>query len=78
MHVLCRVSITDLISESLPAHARNVSNWLFGWLIQALKKLNSPNDAARALASLYTGSNLTTSRVSGGFETSLCHLTDRL
>ncbi len=40
------------MSESLPAHARKVSNWLFGWLIQALKKLNSPKDAARAFASL--------------------------
>ena len=43
---------TDLISESFPAHARNVSSWLFGWLIHALKKLNSPREAARAFASL--------------------------
>jgi hypothetical protein len=41
-----------LMSESLPAHARNVSNWLFGWLIQALKKLNSPSALARTRASL--------------------------
>ena len=49
---------SNLISESFPAHARNVSSWLFGWLIHALKKLNSPSVAARALASLYTGSKL--------------------
>lgn len=53
-----REGVTHLISESLPAHARKVSNWLFGWLIQAVKKLNSPRLAAFALASLYTGSNL--------------------
>ena len=41
-----------LMSESLPAQARKVSSWLFGWLIQALKKLNSPRLAAFALASL--------------------------
>ena len=41
-----------LMSESLPAQARKVSSWLFGWLIQALKKLNSPRVFARAFASL--------------------------
>lgn len=52
------VHIAYLISESLPAQARNVSNWLLGWDIHALKKLNSPRLAARAFASLYTGSYL--------------------
>lgn len=46
------------MSESLPAQARKVSSWLLGWLIQALKKLNSPSVFARAFASLYTGSKL--------------------
>ena len=46
------------MSESLPAHARKVSSWLLGWLIHALKKLNSPRAAAFARASLYTGSYL--------------------
>ncbi len=48
------------MSESFPAQARNVSSWLLGWLIHALKKLNSPKEGARALASLYTGSKLPT------------------
>lgn len=43
---------THLMSLSFPAQALNVSSWLFGWLIQALKKLNSPSVAARAFASL--------------------------
>jgi hypothetical protein len=55
---IIQAQATYLISESLPAHARKVSSWLFGWLIHALKKLHSPRDCARAFASLYTGSNL--------------------
>lgn len=43
--MLCSVQdnvIMHLMSESFPAHARNVSSCNLGWLIHELKKLNSP------------------------------------
>jgi hypothetical protein len=46
------------MSESLPAQARKVVSWFLGCDIHALKKFISPSWAARARASLYTGSNL--------------------
>jgi hypothetical protein len=56
------------MSESLPAHALKVVNWLFGWDIHALKKFISPSAAARARASLYTGSKLQPKSATSGTE----------
>jgi hypothetical protein len=43
------------MSESMPAHALNVSSWNFGCDMYDWKKLKSPSFSARARASLYAG-----------------------
>ena len=39
------------MSDDLPAHARKVSSWCFGWLMYAVKYENGPSDPTRSRAS---------------------------